>query len=448
MKRKLSGILCLCLLAGVCGCSPAEKSTALPTTGSSGTAENGDAGQEDSLYILSGETERGLYHTGEYKGKVRICFVDYETCKDTVLCSKPGCTHDTETCMASPSEGKNIYFVYALRDGGIAYVESNDQNDEGPERICLADADGSNRRVLATAQNEQAYLNLLCADQDNLYFLQSDYEGHKQLFRVSLEDGTMEALWEVPNSTSDLQGVDGRNLIWYSFSNNQEEIAPLTLTEDMTEEEIQQEEERYQASLDTLVARYRVYRFSIDTGEEQDLLTWTSSYGSQARSVLWDDSRLYWVESDRPGDLHWTSRDGSSGEAAIQWPEEIISAQDADDMAIYMEQMLEGKILLTVFGPWGMNQVKRYALEPDRGTLQEIPLQYISNAAEKPVRILGKTENELLVEFEERANNTEYIDADGLPAKTLTFSYRRGLLSGEDFFAGRPNYREVRPLES
>lgn len=448
MKRKLAGMLCVCLLVGLSGCSTKGKRTAASMPAEkSFTEEESSTGQEGGLYLLSGETEQGLYHVGEYKGNPRICFVDYKNCEDTVLCSKPGCAHDTENCMGSPTAGKNTYFVYALQDGRLAYIESSDQDGAEADQVCLADADGNNRRVIATMQDQRAYLNLLCADQENLYLLQDYEEQQSQLLRVSLTDRTMEALWTIPDPVPQLEAADGRDLIWYSFSNNQEEIPPLMLTDDMTEEEVRQEEERYQAALDGTVTNHRVYRFSVDTGEEQELLTWTSSYGSCGRSVLWDSPRLYWTDSDLPGNLHWVCQDSSSGEIAIHWPEEIISSQNGA-MVIDMEQMLEGKILLTVYGPWGMDLSKRYALEPDSGTLQEIPLRYISNASEKPVRILGKTETTLLVEFESQAHNIEYIDEEGLPAQTLTFSHRTGLISIEDFFAGRPNYREIQPLES
>lgn len=450
MKRKLAGMLSACLVLGLCGCSTGRKSDAVASPAAEIPAEQqSSAGQEDALYLLSGATEQGFYYMGEYKGNPRICFMDYESCEDTVLCSKPGCVHDTETCMASPGEGKNIYFIYALRDGTLVYMESNDKVGVEADQICLAEADGSNRRVLATMQDQQSYPNLLCADRENLYLMQTDYENQQsQLIRVSLADGTIEDLWKMSNPDPQLMGIDGRNLIWESFSNHQEEIPPLTLTDDMTEEEIRQEEERYQAAMDAMVTNRRVYCLSVDTGEEQDLLTWSSLYGSRGKTVVWGDSRLYWVDCDKPGNLHWLSQDGSSGECAVDWPEEILSPQYDDDRIIYLEQMLGEKILLTVYGPWGKDLIKRYALDPDSGTLQEIPLQYISNASERPVSILGQTENELLVVFEEQAHTVEYIDPDGLPAQTLTFTYRTGLISKEDFFAGMPNYREIRPLES
>lgn len=450
MKQNFLAMLCVCMLAGLCGCSSGTTNTMAPRASEEIPATAEGAGpQDDSLYMLSGETEHGFYHTGEYKGNPRICFVDYEKYEDTVLCSKPGCTHDTETCMASPGEGKNIYFVYALRDGTLVYMESNDQVGVEADQICLADADGSNRRVLATMQDQQGYPDLLCADRESLYLMQTDYENQQsQLIRVSLEDGTIEALWIMSNPEPQLMGTEGRNLIWESFSNNQEEIPPLTLTDDMTEEEVQQEEERYKAAMDAMVTNRRVYLLSVDTGEEQELLNWSSFYGTRGKTDVWDQSRLYWMDCDRLGKLHWVSRDGSSGECAVDWPEEILSPRSTDDMIIYMEQMLGERILLTVYGPWGVDLVKRYSLEPDSGVLQEIPLQYISNASEMPVSILGKTKNTLLVIFEEQAHTIEYIDPDGLPAQNLTFTYRTGLISTEDFLAGIPNYQEIQSLES
>lgn len=452
MKQKFAGMLSVCLVLGLCGCSAGKKPavSASPAAAAGIPAEDqSSAGQENALYLLSGEAENGFYHMGEYKENPRICFMDYESGEDTVLCSKPGCTHDTETCMASPGEGKNIYFVYALRDGTLVYMESNDQVGVEADQICLADADGSNRRVLTAMPDQQSYPSLLCADQENLYLMQTDYENQQsQLIRVSLSDGTIEALWKMSNPDPQLLGIDGRNLIWESFSNHQEEIPPLTITDDMTEEEIRQEEERYNSAMAAMVTNRRVYLLSVDTGGEQDLLTWSSLYGTRGKTVLWGPSRLYWVNCDKPGNLHWVSQDGSSGESAVDWPEEILSPQYDDDRIIYLEQMLGDRILLTVYGPWGKDLIKRYALDPDSGTMQEIPLQYISNASERPVSILGQTENDLLVVFEEQAHTVEYIDPDGLPAQTLTFTHRTGLIGKEDFFAGIPNYREILPLES
>ena len=450
MKREVASMLCTCLVLGLCGCgAEKEQSAAASTAGEISATEESGTVQEDELYLLSGETERGFYHMGEYQGNPRICFMDYESCEDIVLCSKPGCAHDTQSCMASPGEGKNIYFVYALRDGTLVYMESNEQVGVEGDQICLADADGSNHRVLATMQEQQGYPNLLCADRENLYLMQTDYENQQsQLIRVSLGDGTIEALWTMSNPDPQLLGTDGRNLIWESFSNNQEEIPPLTLTDDMTEEEVQQEEERYKAAMDAMVTEHRVYLLSVDTGEVQDLLTWSSLYGSQGKTVLLGHSRLYWVDCNEPGNLHWVSQDGGSGESAIDWPEEILTPQYTDDRIIYLEQMLGEEILLTVYGPWGKDLIKRYALEPGSGKLQEIPLQYISNASERPVSILGQTENALLVVFEEQPHTVEYIDPDGLPAQTLTFTYREGLISKDDFLAGIPNYQEIRLLES
>lgn len=129
-------------------------------------------------------------------------------------------------------------------------------------------------------------------------------------------------------------------------------------------------------------------------------------------------------------------------------PKEVTERSEWDDMAIYLEQMPEEKILFTISGPWGDNCVKRYALNPERGELQEIPLQYMSNAREKPVQIVANSDGALLVEFEERAENTEYISEDGLPVQTLVFNQRRGMISISDFLAGRPNYREIRSLIS
>lgn len=450
MKRNFAAVFSVCFLLGLCSCATKETASEQPTAMSGVVADSATA-EQDALYCLSGETEQGFYHVGDYNGKARLCFVDYEEEQDKVLCNQSGCTHESERCMASPEEGWNIYFLYALRDGTLAYVEISDEVDAEPERICLADADGSNRRVLATAEDPQMQLELLCADSESLYAMQSDYNGENPswLCRISLADGTMEPLWEIPAAnTLNFCGVEGRDLVWYQFISEAETIPPANTDSDMTEEEVQKALQDHQSLLDMLKVSYRAYLFSLDRGKEQELMTWTSSYRTTGRRILWANHLLYWCDVSSPGALHWISPDGSTGEVEVDWPEEVTAQSGRGDMIIDLNQMLEGKILLTVLGPWGENLIKRYALEPKSGALQEIPLQYMSNASEKPIQIVAKSNDALLVEFEERAENTECIGEDGLPVQTLQFYHRRGIISIEDFFAGTPNYREIRPLVS
>lgn len=448
MKRQMALTLAAFLLVGFSGCGQNRGNTTV-TSVVENAAPDSAVPQDDSLYLLSGEAPNGFYHMvtdSENYLIQRMCYIDYTKGTDKVLCNKPGCTHTEEDCMALPPDGRDVYFLYALQNGSIAYLESKQTDDGEADCLCLADADGDHRRKLAAAASTAEDWEMLCADGAQLYILQTTYteeEQKHQILSVNLENGNLETLWEMPSDMPQLIGVQGRNLVLHQILRDQDEIPPLELTAEMSEEEVQRRSDEYDAMLSTLEARHRVYLFSMDTGEEQEVASWTSSQGSLGRAVLWDENRLYWCNDVATDSLHWISPDGQTGEVPVDWPQDITNPQNTEDMVIYLEQTLQDQILLTVFGPWGTDLIKRYALNPEDGALREIPLQYISNAYEQPIRIMGQGEDGLLVEFEEQLETTESVDEDGSPVQNWKFSYRRGLISPEDFFAGIPNYREI-----
>ena len=139
----------------------------------------------------------------------------------------------------------------------------------------------------------------------------------------------------------------------------------------------------------------------------QDVYKRQSHYGSTGRTVLWDGGRLYLCSDNRPDDLHWMTPDGQTGELAVAWPEEILHSQG--ETIFYLERMLPGRLLLTVWGPWGIDRIQRYALDLESGAVQECPLEYVSNASERPIMILAQGEKELAVAFAEQRQQVESV---------------------------------------
>ena len=239
-------------------------------------------------------------------------------------------------------------------------------------------------------------------------------------------------------------GVSGRNLVlwWYDWS-EQEEVPQPVVTSEMPEEEVQEKLAAYDAEMDRVTGDFRVVLCSIDTGEEQELDSWTSLHGTTGRTLYWKQDRLYWMDCGEPGSLHWIMADGQQGELAVQWPQEITQCQE--ELGINLEgRMLQGEILLTVC-EFRENDpvVRRYVLDLESGAVQEIPLQYIANATEEPVSIQGQGEDCLFVVFEEQVQIGTYLGPDGMPATSMETHWRYGLISEEDFLAGIPNYREI-----
>ena len=99
------------------------------------------------------------------------------------------------------------------------------------------------------------------------------------------------------------------------------------------------------------------------------------------------------------------------------------------------ERLVDGRLLVTAMDPDTII-VHRCAVDLQTGAVQELTLRYVENATEQPVRVLAQSGDMVLVRFESQVR-------DGLAGGDTEVQNRCGLISLEDFFAGRPNYREI-----
>ena len=147
------------------------------------------------------------------------------------------------------------------------------------------------------------------------------------------------------------------------------------------------------------------------------------------------------MSSDTADALHWLDEAGGSGQVDVAWPAEVTGAA----ATFTLERIVDGRALVTVWGPWGTDLLKRYAADVsgESATATEIPLRFVSNASERPIEILAETDGELLVHFAQQDSFATQVQEDGYPTKTVEISNRYGMISWEDFLAGIPNYREI-----
>lgn len=277
----------------------------------------------------------------------------------------------------------------------------------------MADKGGGNRRTLFQASSGQDFWELICVDDQYLYFSLS----------TTQEEGQTIDLYRVPLSDSQILGLSGRNLVCYSYQ--------------YEEPENRQE---------PFVGTHRVFLHSIDDGTEQELESWTSTMGNEGRVQYWQDDRLYWLDcnwNQLPQAIHWTDENRQTGEVALTWPDqalqEIQNNEEGDFRVERLELVLENRALLTVRGL----ETWRYAVDLETGSVTEIPLRYQSNGKEIPVAILGQSSDSLLVEIEIQMKDVTYIQDDGTPTMNGAAIGRYALIPFADFFAGKPNYREV-----
>lgn len=415
MKKIVALFLSLLAAAGLTACNSTAQ---LPGSGTSGTAAVGQADQTPQttgnvLRALKAGTDSGRYGTSYQIDHTILCYIDYASASDTALCAQPSCNHDSESCTAYIPEGQILSSLYAVDNQSAAFVVSPNSPDEGGPVLYLADKGGGNRRTLFQASSGQDFWELICVDDKYLYFSLS----------TTQEEGQTIDLYRVPLSDSQILGLSGRNLVCYSYQ--------------YEEPENRQE---------PFVGAHRVFLHSIDDGTEQELESWTSTMGNEGRVQYWQDDRLYWLDcnwNQLPQVIHWTDENRQTGEVALTWPDqalqEIQNNEEGDFRVERLELVLENRALLTVRGL----ETRRYAVDLETGSVTEIPLRYQSNGKEIPVAILGQSSDSLLVEIEIQVKDVTYIQDDGTPTMNGAAIGRYALIPFADFFAGKPNYREV-----
>lgn len=189
-----------------------------------------------------------------------------------------------------------------------------------------------------------------------------------------------------------------------------------------------------------------VFLFNVDTGAQRELDAWSKTVGSPGRSFLLENGKLYWCNEKDYGPIHWLDMDGQSGELSAM-AEKI----NDDDPTYELFRIVQGKLLANCYG-FEADTCLRWAIELSgdlagggtAGSAEALTLRYVHGVSERPVRIEALGEAGLLVQYEETAEySTGFYEDDGTARSILTITSRYGLISYEDYFANRPNYRPV-----
>lgn len=155
MKKVFAALLCILILTG-CTSKSSAGGDWLLVSGSGRTSSS-----ENMYFKRDFSAQNGSKYT--------LCFVDFDTGKQTVVCPKPNCPHtDPDECFALGfggsgeaviAHGGRIYWV-TVEDKGLSFVHS-------------AKTDGTERRKEAELSAQADTLSLLSAG-DKLYIVCSD----------------------------------------------------------------------------------------------------------------------------------------------------------------------------------------------------------------------------------------------------------------------------------
>lgn len=244
-------VLTLCLTFGLVGCGPQTQTASQPPASSSETAEpdssttqTPDAAQGEVRILTSGllhasAGEEGFYLPQVVGDAVLGTVVDFATGEQRVLCSEPGCTHDSPDCGAWLRSAGDLGTQAAdscalLRDGDVLlWLVFDDPLSEGESYADLSAPDGSGRSRLADD------LPVLCpawsnwpngffSDGESWYFLTSQDGSDAFLSRLDPDTGALTVTQLPDGRLGTMIGTDGSSvLFWQQRSDGSRHLLAL-----------------------------------------------------------------------------------------------------------------------------------------------------------------------------------------------------------------------------
>lgn len=181
-----------------------------------------------SGYPFGGASDHGYYYL-RYRddASMNICYIDYETNQQIVLCSQPNCLHNSETCPAwIPYHGSTagVYEIsgklYVIQYGALSSEDYDVFGEAAAARIEVREVDGTNAADLLRLPFNCYFCSPFANDGSYLYgmiqetkTLEDDsVEATIKLVRISLQDGALETLDEIDQISPDIAGASGRFL--------------------------------------------------------------------------------------------------------------------------------------------------------------------------------------------------------------------------------------------
>lgn len=210
--RAFAATLAACLLLAGCGGEPSSA-----PAGSDGPAALETV--DDRLAYVSrspisigfgAEGDAGFYYTdmSEDYSHGNIHFIDKESHQDVILCSNPGCAHDTDACPAWLDTQTDYLPELAWTNGKVVLFYPGMDTDETKvfPHIDVMNADGSDRRKVRGFEANQSFSGGVAASGDSLYFILSTIEtngtsgAEDELVRLNLTSGSLVTVCKVERS--------------------------------------------------------------------------------------------------------------------------------------------------------------------------------------------------------------------------------------------------------
>lgn len=230
----LSVALILAIMAG-CGVSGTPQTdSAAPVPPELTLAQEGSGGEP--LFFLGqgaplgdGGKDGYYYMSQRADGSFNIRYVDYASRSEIVLCNRPECTHDNESCTAWRPYGGSEAGAIPIGDGLYTIFYGSGQEgdfarygDLAKMRIEKSAQDGSGTKELIALEPRQTLEGGIAADSNTLYMTVQTVEQEEQgdqtratreIYAVHLQDGTVQKSKTMEQTDLQIIGAADRKLL-------------------------------------------------------------------------------------------------------------------------------------------------------------------------------------------------------------------------------------------
>lgn len=392
MKRLLLILALAGLLAGCAGQAPASSAPEQPAPAAAWSVVPMGPGSTLS--------EQGFYSSDAIAEDDRavLTFYDFDTMTQRVVCSVPGCTHDSDACPAWGA-GSHLYRM------GDTLLSLGGSADEDYQYVYLRRYDTEDGRLLDT-RTVLAGWELSSTFTDG-QFLYGCIEG--DLLRIDPATGLESVVRRgfFSGGVTLLGALDGR-LVWQRTDPDQQDQQVLYRMED-----------------DFSLTEFFRY-----------------TYG-QVNPLCVDGSLLYWADI-ATGELCATDVRGETRSVSTALEPHLWTRSEDGWRSVqsWGGQMVDGRLLVDVLVNPEDLSVTCFAVDLSTGQATPCTLTDYWNGYAHPVAVWAETDRGLLVSQHEKVMRT----AMGQDGGFSTYESDRtlyGFIDADDFFAGRPEYRMI-----
>ncbi len=385
-------------------------------------------------YFNQGSSEEGYYYLRvRDDGTHNICYIDFATHQDIVLCNRLECTHSDETCNSWIGSLYNTPYLITANDGllviypGNAIISTTDSTVFG--HVDHLDFNGSNRRTIASFDSLSMFTNYYAITDDYLFYQLDVYDSTSasskkfRIERLDLKTGERTTIVESDSEASFLIGASPSGLIITAFTFS-EEIAGQAPEISST-----------------------AYLVNADTGEMKELIDW----GNETEYELAGRDQLIYLTPD--GVLHGVDYKTCQNTVLVDKPlqkffkEQSISGKTSFQLCFEVQNKVVVKGTVIGTDPSKTRDILFY-IDLNDETVHALSLTSRAGNNNEGVSTLNIAcvAKEYLVVVTGYRSEVPAPGADSMAALYTSNIPQYALLSCENFFNNNPNYQSIQTI--